>query len=129
MAAKFERQSTPQVKVGNIFLETPPKREGNNSTWEISSTREKQITNYSMIDLPMTIVTRGGKQLNEFIDITTKFLSLNDAQKKYIKILPSLCREIEMLTKTKKRLKLIEDQNPDPSEWTEHFDGHILSNE
>ena len=31
-----------------------------------------------------------------------------------------------MLTKTKKRLKLIEEQNPDPREWAEHFDGYIL---
>ena len=74
----------------------------------------------------MTIVTRGGNQVNEFIDITTKFLKFNKTQKKYIKILPSLCREIEMLTKTKKRLKLIEEQNPDPREWAEHFDGYIL---
>ena len=89
-ACRFSKQNgknvllTGSVDSNLLMWEENGESAGNNSTWEISSIKEKHVTNFSLIDLPMTIVTRGGNQVNEFIDITTKFLKFNAKRKRSI---------------------------------------------
>ena len=88
-------------------------------------------SDFVLLDLPMTLLTRDGKQLDLFIKLTTLFVFPNKKIQKstniewYRKNLASICKELEMLLHLRKRLELIDDQAPDSTEWAEYFDGYI----
>ena len=90
-------------------------------------------SDFVLLDLPMTLLTRDGKQLDLFIKLTTHFIFLDNTLQRngdqdiqwYKDNLASMCKELEMLLHLRKRLELIDDQAPDSTEWAEYFDGYI----